>query len=92
MRNCRFSQITEIQDTGLRLGARETLCHITINEILNLNPVSTAIQRMLTNLLDHSIKPAIEAQFEALEKMFERKMLFLVNIQTPNLDRMHEGT
>lgn len=92
MRSQSRTRVPEKLETICSSTPRPDQGYLTRDQMTNRNPNrdqdTTAIKWMLTTLLDNGIKPAIEAQFQAFENMFQRNMLLLLKKQTLNLDKV----
>lgn len=65
-----------MRDPSPTSGARDTLSHMTA---ANPNRETDVILKMLKDLLNQGIKPAIEAQSQALEKIITQKSITMLS-------------
>lgn len=68
-------------------GARDALGYMTTT---NQNPIQHDMLKMLKDLQNQGIKPAIETQTQALESMVTKKLITTLNTITTNQDRIYE--
>lgn len=79
------SQVTKICDLIPTARLRDASGYMTAR---NTNPDPAAMTQIIYTFLNQSIKPALDLQYQPLEKIAPQNMLLLHNTHTQNLDRM----
>lgn len=79
-------QVPEMLDPSATPGARDAVSHITA-----VNPNHDSTQKIIKDLLDPVIKPALQQQYLSLKKIATQKMLSELNALTTNQESIYEG-